>query len=162
MNVVRSARFGIACRSRPSRSSVSRAVDAPLHPAEHAVVDVLQRHVEIRHDLLGVGQRLDQLVGEVDRVGVEDADPLQPVDLVQLAQQLGQPHPAVQVQAVIGRVLGDDDQLAHAVGGQFAGLAQHFLDRLGDVLAAHAGDGAEGAKPVAALRRFSDKRNGAA
>ena len=65
-------------------------------------------------------QRLDQLVGEVHRVGVEDANPLDAVDLVELAQQLGEPHSAVQVEAVIGRVLGDDDQLADAVGGQFA------------------------------------------
>ena len=59
--------------------------------------------------------------------------------------------PAVEVEAVVGRVLGDDDQLADAVGGQLAGLADDFLDRLGDVLAAHAGDGAEGAEPVAAF-----------
>ena len=74
-----------------------------------------------------------------------------PSMLVQLAQQLRQPHLAVEVEAVVGRVLGHDDQLADAVGGQLAGLAQHFLDRLGDVLAAHAGDGAEGAEPVAAF-----------
>jgi len=64
------------------------------------------------------------------------------------AQQLGQPHLAVQVHAIIGRVLGDDDQLADAVAGQLAGLADDLLDRLGDVLAAHAGDGAEAADAV--------------
>ena len=69
-----------------------------------------------------VGQRLDQLVGEVDRVGVQDANPVDAVDLVQLAEQLGQARPAVEVEAVVGRVLGDDDQLADAVGGQLAGL----------------------------------------
>ena len=90
-------------------------------------------------------------VGEVDRIGVEDANPLDAVDLVQLAEQLGQADVAVEVEAVVGRVLGDEDQLAHAVGGQLARLAEHFLDRLGDVLAAHAGDGAEGAESVAAL-----------
>ena len=70
-----------------------------------------------------VGQRLDQLVGEVLGVGVQHADPLDAVDLVQFAEQFGEPRPAVQVHAVVGRVLGDDDQFAHAVGGQFAGLA---------------------------------------
>ena len=37
------------------------AVDAPLHALQHAVVDVLQRHVEVRDDLLRARQRLDQL-----------------------------------------------------------------------------------------------------
>ena len=96
-------------------------------------------------------QRLVQLVGEVVRVVVEDADPVDPLDLVELAEQLGQPGPAVEVDAVIGHVLGDEDQLADAVGGQLAGLLDDLLDRLGDVLAAHVGDRAEGAEPVAAF-----------
>ena len=74
--------------------------------------------------LAGTAMVVDQLVGEVDRVGVEDANPLDAVDLVQLAQQLGQAHPAVEIEAVIGRVLGDEDQLADAVGGQLLGLAR--------------------------------------
>ena len=66
-------------------------------------------------------------------------------------QQLGQPRLAVQVHAVVGGVLGDDDQLAHAVGRQLLGLGDHFFDRLGGVLAAHLGDRAERAQPVAAF-----------
>ena len=61
---------------------------------------------------------------------------------------------AVEVHAVIGRVLGDDVQLADAVGGQFAGLGDHHLDRLGGVLAAHLRDRAERARPVAAFGDF--------
>ena len=66
-------------------------------------------------------------------------------------KQLGQPGPAVEVDAVVGHVLGDQDQLADAVGGQLFGLGDDHLDRLGDVLAAHVGDRAEGAEPVAAF-----------
>ena len=88
---------------------------------------------------------------EVFGVGVEHADPLDAVDLVEFAEQFGEARAAVQVQAVVGRVLGDDDQFADAVGGEFARLANHFLDRLGDVLAAHLRDGAVGAEAVAAL-----------
>ena len=97
------------------------------------------------------GDRLDQLVGEVHRVEVHQPDPVEALDLLQLAQQLDQPRLAVQVHAVVGRVLGDDDQLAHAVGGQLAGLGDDFFDRLGGVLAAHLGDRAERAQPVAAF-----------
>src|SRR5207248_11018094 len=56
-----------------------------------------------------------------------------------------------QVHAVVGGVLGHADQLADAVLDQLAGFAEDFLDRLGYVLAAHAGDGAESAEAVAAL-----------
>ncbi len=73
---------------------------------------------------------------------------------IELAQQFGQADLAVEIEAVIGGVLGDDDQFADAVGGEFVRLADDFLDRLGDVLAAHAGDGAEGAGAVAALGDF--------
>src|SRR5262249_38162927 len=120
-----------------------------LHAPQHAVVDVLQRQVEVRDDLASGGEGVDQLVGEVDRVGVEDADPLDTVDAVQFAQQFRETNTTVQIEAIVGRVLGDDDQLADAVLGQLAGLADDLLDRLGDVLAAHAGDGTEGAEPVA-------------
>src|SRR5207248_11223407 len=58
---------------------------------------------------------------------------------------------AGRVQAVVGGVLGDQEQLARAVGGELPGLAQDLIDGLGDVLAAHGGDGAEGAEAVAAL-----------
>ena len=97
------------------------------------------------------GQGVVQLVGEVVRVVVEDPDPVDPLDLVQLAEQLGQAGAAVEVDPVIGHVLGDEVQLADAVGGQFAGLLDDLLDRLGDVLAAHVRDRAEGAEPVAPL-----------
>src|SRR5262249_29740284 len=96
----------------------------------------------------------DQLVGEVDRIRVEDADPLDAVDLVQLAKQLGEAHAPVEIHAVVGRVLSDKDQFADAVGRKLAGFADDLLDRLGDMLAAHAGDGPEGAQPIAALRDF--------
>src|SRR5207237_1653173 len=60
-------------------------------------------------------------------------------------------HRTVQVQAVVGRVLGDQNKLADAVAGEFAGLAEDFLDGLGNMAAAHAGDGAKGASTVAAF-----------
>ncbi len=123
----------------------------PVHHLEHPVVDVLERHVQVRQDLGTARQDIIKVVGEVVRVVVEDPDPVEPVDLVELAEQLGQPGPPVQVHAVIGHVLGDQVQLADAVGGEFAGLLDDALDRLGDVLAPHVGDRAEGAEAVAPL-----------
>ena len=108
----------------------------------------MSRYGTIRSRL---GDRVDQLVGHVHRVEVHQPDPVETVDLLQLAQQLHQPRFAVQVHAVVGRVLGDDHQFAHAVGRQLAGLGDDLFDRLGGVLAAHLRDRAERAEPVAAL-----------
>ncbi len=100
----------------------------------------------------GMAQHVVELVGEELGIAVEDANPVEPLDLVELPQQLGQPRPAVEVDAVVGHVLRDQDQLADAVAGQLLGLGDDHLDRLGHVLAPHEGDRAEGAKPVAPFR----------
>ncbi len=77
--------------------------------------------------------------------------------MLQLAQQFGQPRLAVQVEAVVGGVLGHDHQLAHAVGGQLAGLGHHFLHRLRVMFAAHFGNCAERTQPVAAFGDFQKR-----
>ena len=58
---------------------------------------------------------------------------------------------------VVGRVLGHDHQLAHAVGRQLAGFGHDVFHRLGGVLAAHLRNRAERAQPVAA---FGDLQKG--
>ena len=45
------------------------------------------RQIQVRQNLVGARQGVDQLVRKVDWVGVEDADPLDAVNLVQLAQK---------------------------------------------------------------------------
>ena len=87
----------------------------------------------------------------MDRVEIHQPDPLDPVHLLELVEQFHEPGLAVEVHAVVGRVLRDDHQLFHAVGGEFAGLADHLLDRLGGMLAPHLRDRAEGAGAIAAL-----------
>ena len=150
-------KFGIRLRNLPSSFFGVAAVHASLHPPQHAVVGMLQRHVEIRHDPLRRGDRVDQLVGYVHRIEVHQANPVEPVDLLQLAEQFDEPRLAVQVHAVVRRVLGHDHQLAHAVGGQLTGLGDHFFDRLGGVLAAHLRDRAERAQPVAAFGDLQER-----
>ena len=108
-------------------------------------------NVEIRQNLLPPGDRLDQLVGHVQRIQVHQPDPVEALDLVQAAEQFGQPGPAVGVHAVERRVLGHEDQLPHAVGRQLLGLGRHLLDRLAGIRAAHPRNRTESARPVAAL-----------
>ena len=124
---------------------------APLHPLEHRVAGVLQRHVEVGNDLRAGGDLVDEAIGEMDRVEIHEPDPLDPVDLLEFFEQFHEPGLAVEVHSVVGRVLRDDHQFLHAVGGQFLGLADHLLDRLGGVLAPHLRDRTEGAGAVAAL-----------
>ncbi len=76
---------------------------------------VLEGDVQVGQDLGIAGHHLDQPVADVAGVGVQDADP---VDLWgredQLLEQAGQPVFQAQVVPVIGRVLGDQNELAHA------------------------------------------------
>ena len=73
------------------------------------------------------------------------------VQLTQLPQQGRQLTLAVQVDAVAGDVLGDDDALLHTGLGQLLRLGQHVLHAAASVLAPQGGDDAEGAAVVAAL-----------
>ncbi len=90
----------------------------------------------------------------MDRIQVQQPDPIDAVDRLQLAQQLDQPDLAVEVEPVIGGVLRDDIQFAHAVSRQLTGLGHDHLDRFRDVLAAHLGDRTERAGAVATFRDF--------
>ena len=128
-----------------------RPVHAALHAAEHRVVDVLEWHVEIRNDLVGASDRVDQLVREVHGVEVHQPNPVESLDLLQFLEQLDEADLAVQIEAVIRRVLCDEVQFAHAVFGEFLRFGNDHLDRLGDVLAAHHGDRTERAGSVAAF-----------
>ena len=85
------------------------------------------------------------------RVEVHQPDPLEPFDLLELAEQLHEPRLAVEIHSIVGRILGDDDELLDAVGGELVGLADHLFHRLRCMLAAHLRDRAERAGAVAAL-----------
>ena len=85
---VDSAMCGIAARSaRDDRAVVVDGVAAP-HPLEHDVGARLHRQVDVLADLRLLGDRGDHVVGEVDRVGRREPDPLDAVDLRDRAQQL--------------------------------------------------------------------------
>ncbi len=140
-------------RSFESKVSVS-ARHAPQHAAEHRVGSVLQGKVEIGQNLAALGDHLDQLVGKIHRIQVHQPNPDDAFDLFEFAQQFGQARLAIEIHAVVGRVLSHDHEFAHSVGRQLAGLGEHFFHGLGRVLAAHLGNRAKRAKPVATLGNF--------
>ena len=82
MNVVRIAMPGTQSRSFCSSVSICFAGHPPLHLRQQLVVDVLERHVDVLHDAIAVGDRADHLVGEAGRIRVHQP---QPVNVLQLA-----------------------------------------------------------------------------
>ena len=104
--------------------------------------------------LFAGGHGLDQFIGERIRIAVQDADPLQIGDPVQVLQQVGQTQPVVQVDAVLGGILGHQDQFPHALAHQLPGFLQHFLIGTAAVGAPDFGNGAVGAPVVAPFGNF--------
>ena len=110
------------------------AVAPPPHPAQQRLADVLQREVEVRH--VGGADRVDQLVGEVARVEVQ-----QPHPVGALGDRLDERHDragtelARAVLAVRGQVLGDEHDLARL---ELVDLAQDRLDVAAALRAAEA------------------------
>ena len=101
MNVVRSVTSGSAvAEALEEQALVARARPRPAHPLEDAVGGVLERQVDVADDLVAGGDRLDGLVGDRRRVEVEQPDPGDAVDLVQLAQEPGEGAALAAVDAV--------------------------------------------------------------
>ena len=91
---------------------------AAFHGLQLRIGDMLEGNVEVFADFRLVRHDLDHVVGEPRRIGVMQADPLDTPDAAQLREQIRQPAAAVEIDPVIGRVLRDDHQFAHAAGGQ--------------------------------------------
>ena len=85
---VDSAMSGIAARRRATIVAVVGDGVAAPHPLEHHVGARLHRQVDVLADLRLLGDRGDHVVGEVDRVGRREPDPLDAVDLRDRAEQL--------------------------------------------------------------------------
>jgi hypothetical protein len=129
----------------------------PRHPAphraEHAVVGVLDRHVDVR-ERARPAELLDEAVRHVRRVEVEVAEPgdrglregEEKVPEVRAAGTTGQVLPPRE------RVLRDEHHFLDAVPRQRIDLGDHVGQRPAPVTAPHEGDRAEGAAHVAPLR----------
>ena len=112
---------------------------------------MLERYVKIRA-YLGIGGHLvKDVLGEIGWIRIMDAYPLYPLHFREPAEQLRERPAAVEVQAVVGRVLCDDDELPDPLGRKPPGLINEVLHRHGAVGTADERDRAVGAAPVAAF-----------
>jgi hypothetical protein len=131
------------------------ALPGSAHAFEDVGLDVLEWHIEVRDDSAGGGEGVEELVGEMFWEGVEEADPAEGgIELVELLEELGESGLAVEIEAVGGEVLGDEDEFAGAVVGEGAGFGEDVFDGEGTERSADGGDGAEGAGAVAAFANF--------
>src|SRR5207247_10850773 len=87
-------------------------------------------------------------------IAVEQADPADSVNGRKLAKQFGKHRPAVEIVAVLRRILGDEVQLFHALLCQPRGLFENLFNRFAGVRPAKRGDRAEGALVIAAFADF--------
>ena len=66
------------------------AVSLSVHRPEDGVIAVLDGDVQVMADLLFLGHGPEELFREMGRIGVEEADPGNAVDVGQLAQKAAQ------------------------------------------------------------------------
>ncbi len=121
------------------------AVAPPAHAAHERRRDVLERQIEVRNT--GVEDGTDEVVGEVARVQVQQANAIDPGG--DLANQWDdRPLTDALISSESGEVLCHQHDLA---GPQRVDLAQDVVDGARPLLAAERGDGAEAAVAVAAF-----------
>lgn len=92
---------------------------------------MLQRDVDVLADLSVAGDLVDQLLGEVGRVAVEQTDPAQALDAGELAQERGQVRAVLPIAAVLVGVFGDEVELERPRGDERAGLGDDVGPGLG-------------------------------
>ena len=122
-----------------------------LHPFEHGVRRVLQRQIDVLADLLAVGHGAQRPVVNRRRVQVEQTDPFEAPDRVQIAQQSGERAAFAAVDAVERGVLRDEQQLLHAARRQGLRFAHDGLRTAAPVMPPERRDDAERALVVASF-----------
>src|SRR5690606_26133227 len=94
------------------------------HRLEHRVGAGLQRHVQLRHHVGGLGHGDDDVVGELGRVRRGETYALQALDLTAGAEQLGEGLAVTDLDAVGVDVLPQQGHLGDALGDQCADLGE--------------------------------------
>ena len=121
---------------------------AAVHRLEDAVAARLHRQMQVGHQLVDLAMGGDQRVGHVRRVAGRVADALEPIDLRQRSDQVGEA--AALVRPGI-HVLAEQDDLARAGVDQRLRFGDDVVPRPRDFGAARIGHDAIGAEFVAAF-----------
>ena len=127
---------------------------AAVHRLEHRIIAMLNGQVQIRHHLGIAHHGLDKRITDPFGVRIENPNPADAVDLLQVVQQLTDGTGFTPVLAVGCGVLGYQDQLPHPFTGQPAGFGHTVLQRTAAKRTANHGNGAIVAAVVASLGNF--------
>ena len=92
--------------------------------------------------------------GERGRISVMEANPWGAALGGEEVEKVAESSSAVEVEAVVGGVLSDEDEFFGAVVDQLLRFEEDVFDGAGDVFATDEGDGAVGAAAVAAFGNF--------
>ena len=114
----------------------------------------MEGDVDVVADVFVAMHHLDGVDGERGGVGVVETNPRGAALGGEPFKQLAEGAAMVDVEAVIGGVLRDDDEFLYSFFYQHLGFGNQFVDGYRFVGAADEGDGAVGAAAVAALGDF--------
>ena len=114
--------------------------------------NMLQWQVDVMAYLGVLAHHVEQLVRETERIAIMQADPFKAIDVAQSLHQIHDMRLAVNVVAIIGQVLSDEDEFLHALLGQAFCLLYQMLHRHRDMTATDERDSTEGATTVATFR----------
>src|ERR1035438_5117378 len=129
------------------------ARSSALHALKDAGAGVLERHVDVLGERGVFGDGVEQALGDLIRIGVEEADPLlgRGVDLREAGEQIGQAVVEPEILAVAGGVLADQVDLADALLEEAGGLGDYGFEAPAAESAAILRNHAEGARVIAAF-----------
>ena len=123
---------------------------AAAHPAQHVIGAGLQRHVQRRADVRGLGHRGDHVVGEVAGMRGGEPHPFEPVDAARSRAATRRTRRVAEAAAVGVHVLAEQRDLQDPLLDQGLHLGQHVARPPVALAAAQARHDAEGAGVVAA------------
>ena len=123
-----------------------------MHGFQNARLNVLERDVEIRADVVVFGNRLQQLVGDTFRLNVHNPEPGLGEFVRKGADKPSQARFVFEILTPTSRILGDEHDLLHTLGHVNGNIRANGFVVEAVVPAADIGDGAVRAESVAPVR----------
>ena len=115
----------------------------PLHAPEDGVGGMLERQIDVLADAVALRHRGQRFIADRRRIEVEQANPFDAVDRIQIAEESCQGGALVTVVAVKRGVLRNEEQLLDTARGERARFADDGFGRTAPVVAAQRRDDAE-------------------
>ena len=126
----------------------------PPHTAQHRIVRMLKRQIDVFAQLRLPCNRVDKLVSKIFWIAVERANPPYWLDFAQFLQELHETRLAIEVTPILRRILRNEYNFLDPVRRELLYLIADILDRAAAVITANIGNRAESTAVVATLGDF--------